>query len=46
MGLTILAIKRKIPANKIKAVTISNIGNEFVIHIPEEYDYRYLHSEK
>jgi len=39
-------IKRKIPASKIKAVTISNIGNEFVIHIPDEYDYRYLHSEK
>jgi len=39
-------IKRKIALPKIRAVTLSNIGNEFVIHVPEEHDCRYLHSEK
>ena len=26
---------------KIRALTISKIGTEFIIHVPEEYDYRY-----
>lgn len=34
------AIKRKIDVDKIKAITVSRIGTEFVIHVPEEYDYR------
>lgn len=39
-------IKRKIPSNKIAALTISKVGSEFVIHVPEEYDYRYASVEK
>jgi hypothetical protein len=34
------AIKRKIDVEKIKAITVSKIGTEFIIHVPEEYDYR------
>jgi serum/glucocorticoid-regulated kinase 2 len=34
------AIKRKIEVDKIKAITVSRIGTEFVIHVPDEYDYR------
>ena len=41
-----LAIKRKIPYNKIKAITLSSIGTEFVIHVPDEYDYRYSSYDK
>lgn len=40
-----LKIRRKIDISKIKAVTISRLGYEFVIHVPSEYDYRYS-SEK
>lgn len=35
------SIKRKIPTDKVQGVTVSKKGPEFVIHIPEEYDYRY-----
>ena len=38
------AIKRKIDVDKIRALTVSRIGTEFVIHVPEEYDYRYFPS--
>ena len=34
-------IKRKISIYKIKGITLSSIGTEFVIHVPDEYDYRY-----
>ncbi len=34
-------IKRKIPLYKIFAVTVSRFGYEFVIHVPDEYDYRF-----
>ncbi|CAK78829.1 unnamed protein product (macronuclear) [Paramecium tetraurelia] len=40
------SIKRKIPYNKIKAITLSSIGTEFVIHVPDEYDYRYSSYDK
>lgn len=39
------AIRRKIDIEKIKAITVSRIGTEFVLHVPDEYDYRYA-SEK
>lgn len=35
------SLKRKIGINKIHAITVSKQGTEFVIHIPDEYDYRY-----
>ncbi len=41
-----LAIKRKIPLTKIKAITISSVGTEFVLHVPDEYDYRYSSYDK
>ena len=41
-----LAIKRKIDLSKIKALTVSTLGTEFVIHVPDEYDYRYASTDK
>jgi len=38
-------LKRKIELNKIKGITVGIPGNEFVLHVPEEYDYRYASSE-
>lgn len=32
-------VKRKIQVEKIKAITYSTISNNFVMHIPAEYDY-------
>lgn len=40
------SIKRKIDMSKIKALTVSTLGTEFVIHVPEEYDYRYASTDK
>ena len=36
-------VKRRIPLKLIEALTKTNIGlkNEFTIHVPTEYDYRY-----
>ena len=34
-------MRRKIFLNKINSITISKHGTEFVIHVPEEYDYRF-----
>lgn len=36
-----IKIKRKIKLKSIYAISITNIGAEFVIHVPIEYDYRY-----
>merc|ERR1712137_442871 len=33
--------KRRIPLNKITAITYSAESDEFVLHCPEEYDYHY-----
>ena len=33
------SVKRKIPINKIEAVSYSDVLDFFVIHLPEEYDY-------
>lgn len=35
------SIKRFIPFASIAAITVAYFGNEFVIHVPSEYDYRY-----
>jgi serum/glucocorticoid-regulated kinase 2 len=40
-----MKIKRKIRLNLLFAVSISNIGSEFVLHIPIEYDYRFQSSD-
>lgn len=33
-------IQRKVPLEKIKAVCYAELGNEFVLDIPDEFDYR------
>ncbi len=35
------SVKRKIPIEFIKGITVSKLGTEFVLHVPSEYDYRY-----
>ena len=37
-----IKIKRKIAIDKIAAITLSKKGDEFVIHVPDEYDYRQI----
>jgi hypothetical protein len=39
-------LRRKIPLKKIFALTLSKTSFEFVIHVPEEYDYRYSSPDK
>jgi len=39
-------IKRKIPVTKIVGITVSKMSSEFVLHCPEEYDYRYSSAER
>ena len=36
-----LDMKRRIPLDLIKGMTKSQTGSEFVLHIPDEYDYRF-----
>jgi serum/glucocorticoid-regulated kinase 2 len=38
--------KRRVGIDRIVSVTVSAISDEFVMHIPEEYDYRYKSSKK
>lgn len=38
--------KRRIAIEKIDAVTTSKISDEFVIHVPDEYDYRFKTPKK
>lgn len=38
--------KRRVELSKIISVTVSSVTDEFVIHVPEEYDYRYKSSKK
>lgn len=45
MGLTSL-IKRQIPITKITAIVYARLGNEFVIHVPDEFDYRIIDRHK
>lgn len=39
-------VKRKIPIKKVYGITVGVIGTEFVVHVPEEYDYRYSSPER
>jgi len=39
-------MRRKIPIDKVSAISISKSSSEFVIHVPSEYDYRYSSPEK
>lgn len=40
-GFSKKSLKRKIPITKIAGLTVSKVGTEFVLHVPDEYDYRY-----
>lgn len=44
-GLSKKTLKRKIPVSKIAGLTVSKMGSEFVLHVPDEYDYRYSSSD-
>lgn len=35
------SVQRKILLTKLNGISISRTGTEFVLHVPEEYDYRY-----
>eukprot|EP01017_Pseudomicrothorax_dubius_P030675 TRINITY_DN3847_c0_g3_i2.p2 TRINITY_DN3847_c0_g3~~TRINITY_DN3847_c0_g3_i2.p2 ORF type:complete len:554 (+),score=180.33 TRINITY_DN3847_c0_g3_i2:2572-4233(+) len=39
-------VKRKIPLSRVRAMTISKTGPEFIVHVPEEYDYRFSTEDK
>jgi len=39
-------MRRKIPLQKVGGITVSRYGFEFVIHVPDEYDYRYCSFER
>ena len=39
-------VKRRIPYEKLDAITISTTSSEFVLHVNDEYDYRYLSYER
>lgn len=39
-------MKRKIDLKKLKGITVGTLGSEFVLHVPEEYDYRYSSPER
>lgn len=38
--------KRRIPLSSLAGVTASQISDEFVLHVPEEYDYRFKSAKK
>jgi len=38
--------KRRIPLALIDSVTVSEVSNEFVVHVPGEYDYRMMSLRK
>lgn len=39
--ITSVRVKRKIPLELVKSITMSRFGCEFIVHVPSEYDYRY-----
>ena len=39
-------VKRRISVENIKAISMSTMSNEFVLHIPSEYDYRFKSKDR
>jgi serum/glucocorticoid-regulated kinase 2 len=35
-------IKRKFDLKLIKAIVYAKLGNEFIVHVPSEFDYRFI----
>ena len=40
------AIQRRIPLERLEAISLSTMSSEFVIHVKDEYDYRFLSYDK
>ena len=40
------AIQRRIPHEKLEAISLSTVSSEFVLHIKDEHDYRFLSYDK
>ena len=40
------SVQRRIPIEKLEALTVSTMSSEFVLHIKDEYDYRLLSYER
>lgn len=40
------SVKRKIDLADIKAVTVGTYGHEFILHIKNDYDYRFESSKR
>lgn len=38
--------KRRIPLDEVGSITTSQVSEEFVIHVPSEYDYRFKSTKK
>eukprot|EP00475_Leptophrys_vorax_P044587 TRINITY_DN899_c0_g1_i1.p1 TRINITY_DN899_c0_g1~~TRINITY_DN899_c0_g1_i1.p1 ORF type:complete len:559 (+),score=156.00 TRINITY_DN899_c0_g1_i1:97-1677(+) len=38
--------KRRIEIKNIDSITLSNSSDEFVVHVPDEYDYRFVTADK
>lgn len=38
--------QRRIPLEKIVSVTVSSVSEEFVLHVPEEYDYHFKSAQR
>ena len=45
MGMTSL-VKRKFSITSVKAIIYARLGDEFVIHVPDEFDYRIINPQK
>lgn len=39
-------IQRRIPLEKLEAISLSTVSSEFVLHVKNEYDYRFLSYDK
>ena len=39
-------VKRKFDLKLIKAIVYAKLGNEFIIHVPSEFDYRFISERK
>jgi serum/glucocorticoid-regulated kinase 2 len=38
--------KRRIDIEKLAAISVSHVSDEFVLHVPDEYDYRFKSAKK
>ena len=47
-GLGSYEMQRKIPLFFLSSITVSSVSDEFILHVPREYDYRLIstHSHK